>query len=247
MLMKTEKRRHAGNVFSHFMCIFMVFILVWMALPNRFNRSASAEPADAADFLQSIEEIRNANVGDWITLGSYEQDNDTTNGKENIQWLVVAKEDDKLLITSRYALDCVPYNDSKLEVTWESCSLNTWLNEAFQDEAFTPEEQALIVPAPEDNGSVFLFSISEVNHYFSSDEARRCAPTPYAKAKGVSTNADYPTQSGEASCWWWLRSPGSSHFTSAFVVNAGTIYCGGDYVRYDGEAVRPALWISISG
>ena len=45
------------------------------------------------------------------------EENDTSNGKEDIEWLVLAKEDNKILIISNKALDCQPYNTSNSSVT----------------------------------------------------------------------------------------------------------------------------------
>ena len=39
------------------------------------------------------EMLKNAEIGDIITFGTYEQDNDEENGKEAIEWTVLAKEE----------------------------------------------------------------------------------------------------------------------------------------------------------
>lgn len=75
--------------------------------------------------------LKSANVGDYVVFGSYQQDSKTSNGKEDIAWLVLAKEDNKVLVISRYALDCQPYNTSYTDVTWENCSLRKSLNDTF--------------------------------------------------------------------------------------------------------------------
>ena len=69
-----------------------------------------------------------ATIGAVVTFGAYEQDNNTSNGKEKIEWIVLATEGDKSLVISKYILDCQPYNTSRAEVTWEICTLRTWLN-----------------------------------------------------------------------------------------------------------------------
>ena len=56
--------------------------------------------------------LSNASVGSTVFFGSYEQDNDTANGKEDIEWIVLAKEGNKLLVISKYALDCQKYNST---------------------------------------------------------------------------------------------------------------------------------------
>ena len=71
------------------------------------------------------------NVGETIVFGAYEQDNDTSNGAEPIEWSVLAKEDDRILVISQYALDCQPYNKKNESVIWETCSLRSWLNDIF--------------------------------------------------------------------------------------------------------------------
>ena len=93
---------------------------------------------------QRINKIKTANVGDIIVFGTYEQDNDTTNGKEDIEWLVLAKKGNRILVISDKALDRQPYNSSRTRVTWETCTFRNWLNNDFINAAFTAEERAMI-------------------------------------------------------------------------------------------------------
>lgn len=203
--------------------------------------------------------LKRADVGSIVYFGSYEQDNDTSNGKEVIEWQVLAKEDNKALIISKYALDCVQYNSEREYVTWETCSLRKWLNETFINSAFNSDEQALI---PETNVSagnnpefstnpgnatkdkIFLLSINEVNKYFSSDDERMCAATDYAKAQGAYISDDN-TVGGKWACWWWLRSPGFGRRDAAGVRRDGWVSCDGELVNYGRGSVRPALWITL--
>ena len=69
--------------------------------------------------------IAEAEIGSYVFFGSYEQDNDTSNGKEDIEWIVLAKEGNKALVISKYALDCKQYHPSMSDITWETCSLRT--------------------------------------------------------------------------------------------------------------------------
>ena len=205
--------------------------------------------------------IKNIKVGDTYTFGAYEQDNSTSNGKEAIEWTVLDKDGMSLLLISKQALDCQQYNTSYTDVTWESCSLRKWLNGTFLNKAFNAEEQAQIQnttvsadknpeyntnPGNATTDKVFLLSINEVEKYFNSDEARKCAPTAYAKAQGAHTNDSYKTASGAATCWWWLRSPGIYQYVAANVFSDGSVYCNVSLVNFDGGAVRPALWIDLS-
>ena len=204
--------------------------------------------------------IKNIKVGDTYTFGAYEQDNSTSNGKEAIEWTVLDKDGMSLLLISKQALDCQQYNTSYTDVTWESCSLRKWMNGTFLNKAFNAEEQAQIQnttvsadknpeyntnPGNATTDKVFLLSINEVEKYFNSDEARKCAPTAYAKAQGAYTSDSYKTASGAATCWWWLRSPGGNQYFAASVNYYGSVNYGGYAVNNDTDAVRPALWINL--
>ena len=223
---------------------------------------------DSAEKLLSIKPqyykflLKNSKVGDIVYFGTYEQDNDTTNGKEDIEWLVLAKEKNRVLVISDKALDCQPYNSSYTEeVTWEKCSLRKWLNNDFINAAFTAEERAKIPtvmvstdknpeydtdPGNATKDRVFLLSIVEVEKYFPSNEARKCVPTEYAISNGAYTSDSY-TKGGKATCWWWLRSPGYNRFDAASVNMYGNVDEEGSHVNNDTYAVRPAMWISIDG
>ena len=200
--------------------------------------------------------IKNIKVGDTYTFGAYEQDKSTYNGKEAIEWRVLDKDGMSLLLISKQDQDCQQYNTSYTDVTWESCSLRKWMNGTFLNKAFNAEEQAQIQnttvsadknpeyntnPGNATTDKVFLLSINEVEKYFNSDEARKCAPTAYAKAQGAYTSDSYKTASGAATCWWWLRSPGNNQNNAANVNNDGSVNYNGNNVNNDNDAVRPAL------
>ncbi len=51
-------------------------------------------------------------VGDIVNFGHYEQDGNTANGKEEIEWEVLKVESDRMLVISKYALDCKKYNET---------------------------------------------------------------------------------------------------------------------------------------
>ena len=194
-------------------------------------------------------------VGKTVTFGAYEQDNNTSNGKEEIEWIVLANEGNQSLLISRSALDCRQYNTKYTDVTWESCSLRTWLNGTFLKEAFSAEEQKAILTTKVDNSKsqgnsswstsggnntedkVFLLSYAEAGKHFSSNSDRICKPTAYAKAQGAYTN-------DSGNCWWWLRSPGSTQDGAASVSTGGSLGSS-DTVGSVNDAVRPAFWLNL--
>lgn len=210
--------------------------------------------------------LSRASAGDTVSFGSYEQDGDESNGKEEIKWIVLEKEADRILVISESVLDHQPYNTVCTDVTWSNCSLRQWLNDEFLNAAFTEQEKAAIpvvdVSADEnpkystDPGSatqdkIFLLSIEEVSRYFSSDSARTVHPTVYAKEQGsfVEETTD--------NSWWWLRSPGKNRSYAASVFVNGVVNYSGYYtitgnfnqgsgVNYWGGSVRPVLWIDLT-
>ena len=199
-------------------------------------------------------------VGDTFLFGKYEQDNDASNGKEDIEWLVLAKEGSRALLISKYALDCQPYNTTKTGVTWETCSLRKWLNESFLNSAFSKSEQNMIItatikadmnpyfitePGNDTRDKIFILSIKEAIQYLDNYEARKCAPTYYAIAQGAATSNEC-YKDGRAACWWWLRSPGYDSIVAARVDCDGSVFSEGRNVNLNVVAVRPALWINSS-
>lgn len=86
----------------------------------------------------------NIQPGDSISFGRYEQDNDPSNGAEPIEWRVLANENGLATLISVKALECKPFNAKREPVTWDACTLRTWLNEDFLNTAFTEEERAAL-------------------------------------------------------------------------------------------------------
>ena len=248
-------------------------LLLWAALAALFmmgcgNSGASTEQTEQTEQTEHMEDtaVQNtteaaettsdltaAKVGSLITFGHYEQDNDTSNGKEPIEWIVLEKrEDGSLVVMSRYALDVHPYHSDRKSVSWRTCTLRKWLNTTFLNSAFSSSELAVISTensSNADNASyraedrVFLFTILEARGYFAGGSdgdpvSGTCKPTDYVKAKGIWT-----VEGGEfgGNCRWWLRSPGDDATNAAYVGFNGQVYNLGRTVNRDDTAIRPAL------
>ncbi len=211
-----------------------------------------------------------AKKGDIIKFGSYEQDY-PINGKDPIEWVVLDKKKDGLLVMSKYALDCLPYNTENVYTTWAECTLREWLNKKFYNAAFNSVEKKMIRSAAvknEDNpyfgteggkdtkDKVFLLSLSEIvntKYGFDSDRYaydinRRCAPTDYTVAQGAyqysGNDSDYVTADNIGACWWWLRSPCYRRHDAARVNRNGDGSVSEDVNKGKG-AVRPVLFINL--
>ena len=160
----------------------------------------------------------------------------------------------KLLVISRDALDCKPYNTNYTEITWETCSLRKWLNGEFLNVAFTSDEKGLIHtvsvhadknqkyvidPGNSTQDKVFLLSIAEIDKYFSSIN-KSCKPSKFTIARGAYTNE------ANGNCRWGLRTPGEYKDYTTYVGEHGNVGDSGLPVYYDNYAVRPGLWIDLN-
>ncbi len=193
-----------------------------------------------------------AKAGDVIILGSYEQDGDTENGAEDIEWIVLDTEEDRLLVISKDALDAKAFAESEDGATWDSSSLRTWLNDDFYETAFAAVEQSRIVEstvAADENpdyetdageatqDKIFILSVSEAQKYFDTEEERECSATEYAKTQGIEIN------NSTNMCRYWLRTPGKSAGYAAYYIGGYEANTFGKQVTDDSYGVRPVMWV----
>ncbi len=208
-------------------------------------------------------------VGSLVTFGRYEQDGNTDNGPEGIEWLVLDVQNGKCLLLSRYCLDMKPYHSRSKNITWKDSSLRKWLNSDFLDNAFQPDEQEIISLTAVNNSKkqgypkwkktkggkntkdrVFLLSCAEASQYLdvvfhSPFNPAACAePTAYAVGKGAYCQSVHESENPDtAYAWWWLRSPGYVQNAAAGVGESGTLL--DTSVAWEEACVRPALWVNL--
>ena len=190
--------------------------------------------------VNTLNPLANVKVGDVIEFGISE-------GKEKMTWKILAVEGEKVLAVTTDGIDCQLYNTEAIEIDWKTCSLRKWLNVTFLNNAFSSDEAKRIlttaVSCPSGDSvkdKLFLLSISEAKTYFSSDEERSCKPVGLAVQNGAYADE------ASGNCAWWLRDSGSSAERAALVMENGKIDENGEGVYCDGNAVRPAMWISTA-
>lgn len=198
-------------------------------------------------------------VGGTIYFGQYEQDNNTENGLEPIEWVILELDDEKALITSKYALDCQAFESETENASWEKSNIRTWLNDTFIQTAFTEEEQLALVPTLIKNGQdeqnpewnpiqledtkdrVFLLSFNESRKYFPEDNDRKLTGTEYARANGAKFLGI--TAIGISETDWWLRSPGKVLGEASMIGVRGEIITKN---KKDKLGIRPVLYLDLS-
>ena len=224
----------------------------------------SAKPFSAEKDVED-EDVTDFTVGEYTTFGHYEQDNDSENGPEPVDWLVLDIQGDNAVMVSRYALDCVQFHNSFTGVTWEGSDLRSWLNSQFYSECFSNDEKAAIIDTEVDNSSaqndanilsadedtttdrVFLLSYKEAEALFPYSYKRICMPTTYAASKGLILDSD------SGSCMWWLRTPGPTIYNREIVKANGDLDGLGKNVNinipsklYGEIAVRPVIRVDMT-
>lgn len=179
--------------------------------------------ADPADIQALVSTYADAKTGDYITFGAFEQDNDTSNGAEPIEWRVLSNDGSELYILSKYVLYGIGRSwgeDVNAPITWKTCKFRKWLNGDFYREAFNDVEKSVIKETEikssdnEESGTsgdndtidkIFLPSVEEVcnieygfnGDILAHDEARKGVPTEYAVENKVG-RADISGNSGDA-------------------------------------------------
>ncbi len=185
---------------------------------------------------------------DTVEFGAY-------NGAK-IKWRVLSVDgDDAFLLAERILLEkeyAEENTEENTSVTWEMSTLRTWLNDDFYKEAFTLVEQGAINKKALSNANnpfygteggndttdfVYLLSLSDiVNKSYGFPTAYYCESA---------SRQVVPTDSEDTN-WWWLRSPGRSSNSAAYVSENGNVYYRGDDVDISNGGVRPALHLNLS-
>jgi len=198
----------------------------------------------------------NLKIGDIVSFGAYEQDNNYYNGYEPIQWrcLDIDYKTGEALLLSVYGLDTMAYFSQSQPITWEDSEIREVLNNDFYYGAFSDSERVWITESLVVNSNnptygtyggnntkdyIYILSIDEVLHYAPTEDPRKTVPTPLARAHGAYGTID-------PNCaWWWLRSPGINNASASSINSNGVLLDTGPDVTDSSGVVRPALHVKI--
>lgn len=236
---------------------------------NVTNESAKAATLN----LHNPTMVNGVSTWDCVYFGTYWQSDTNGDGvankkdaKESIKWRVLQVDGDDVFLMSDKNLDCQKYNNNEVDVTWETCTLRTWLYSNFYRKAFSTEEQNAIKVTTVVNDKnevygtsggnttkdkIYIPSIKEVTNtkygfvnYNSRNVTRKAKNTAYTMNYFI--NQSNVSQYGV----WWIRTPGANHQQAAIVDGPGYVF-GDSY--YSGLSVvdkyvvvRPVMHISLS-
>ncbi len=178
--------------------------------------------------------------------------------------MVLDVQGGKALLLSRYRLEIREYHTERTTaITWEKCTLRSWLNNDFLNTAFNMKEKSAILTTTVDNSysqgysgwntsggnntqdRIFLLSYAEANRYLG-------------EISHPEVNGNITTRSAFGLCYkyrgtelspyrgWlmWLRSPGQYQDNAAFVFGNGSL--GSGSVDELGGGICPALWLDLN-
>ncbi len=126
---KRMKKGHVKHAFRKFLAITMVAIVLLQLLPNDVLRRATKnELVKAVTLLNPRTSSDGVATWDCVWFGEYYQDDAMGEVKEPIKWRVLSVEGNGALLLADKNLDAKPYNVVRTGVTWETCTLRSWLN-----------------------------------------------------------------------------------------------------------------------
>ena len=213
-------------------------------LITTFSEQGSEYCAEVLDEYEKSKpvSIEDAEIGDIIEFGSYP--NIILQETRPVNWFVLDKQNNNLLLLSFNYIERMEYNETMSNVTWETCTIRSWLNESFLNTAFTYKEQEKIVITTNENlnnpeygtiggnktvDKVFLLSVDEVNKYIINNSAFS------------DSNSIFNKKNSER---WWLRSPGKAQTEAVVFRPVGDLDIEGFHVSSADNYIRPALWIN---
>lgn len=201
----------------------------------------------ASECEKEVEKLSGAQVGDVVPFGRYDTD-PVHIGTERLQWIVLQKEDDTLMLITQEGIAGSVYHQRHTEVNWNGSDLCAFLNDTLYDDMFSKYEQEMILDNPATGDQLSLLSETEVSRLFSDDKSRQLNITEAAKSKGTNVNNASKTNhwdvKGYRSSWWWLRGEEASK-TAPIVTEDGVVLSNEKFVNKPNGAVRPVVWISI--
>ncbi len=121
------------------------------------EESNTEEPEPATTEALETVTLKDAEIGDIVQMGTYEQDGDAET-EDPICWGVLDKDGDAVLLISHDVIAYQRFSDSRKCVIWEDSEIRTWLNQEFYAEAFDEEEQASIRETTLENLSTVGFA-----------------------------------------------------------------------------------------
>lgn len=227
--------------FNHWIIItlLIIFILLFslVLLIKNFNLNSVSIDTTKDSILYS-ELPSDLQTGSIVTFGNY---ND-----QDIEWIVLNVEDEKILLISKESICEKEYNElpednaNDIVTTWENCTLRKWLNNDFLISSFSEDERSYIVKTVVENPDDEIYGGGDTD-----DSIYLLSPDEWEKYCSSDNEISLPTS-------WWLRSPGNIGRWHGYIVNIKIDFEGPNIPFVDDAGwdfdmkcgVRPVLWLT---
>ena len=112
-------------------------LLIAALLAGILPVSGTSSVRAGEDYFVNDPRIDSDGVTTWdcIWFGNYWQEDTNGDGKADkndrktpIKWRVLSVKDDDAFLVADKNLNCQNYNDIGVDVTWETCTVRSWLN-----------------------------------------------------------------------------------------------------------------------
>lgn len=256
---------------KHMKYMSATFKLEKVSFENGKTKEYTSDPVKILELTDANEpgKFDNISVGAEIDFGQFQMNTKFDDGYEDITWIVVKVEGNKLCLLSKYSImlmPCAPV-DGDDYASWAQSDIRSYLNGKFYTKAFSNEEKAMILttnltPTDEEismgatstTDKVYIPSSTELESWFSNKYDMRCSLTgniysEYSDDGVGSTSSsiyynsydDYWLRDAEAPWGGILNYPTIKYYDE----NENDIY-GTNFSTYEDKGVRPVIWIDIS-
>lgn len=198
----------------------------------------AAESSEVSGSTGTVFDIMDMSPEGYAIFGKYEQDNNLDNGSEPLQWIVLAEEDGKLLMSTLYGIDVIAAKDTN--ECWGTSELREWLNGNFYNSVFSDTEKKYISlttvtvePVPFHQHTVdttedyvLLLTYNQSIQLDPDHSGAKLEPTSYAIAQGADVKTSGNGEYAKLYCKYWQT-----------LNDIDT--------HYVGRVIRPAIWVNI--
>lgn len=193
----------------------------YLGAKRAFAAAGTYKDSDVRKVTALKQFLKHSKAGSLVKIGKY-------------TWRILDIEDNQVLLLKKNALKKKVFSTTPENVTWENSSLRQYLNTDFFKKAFTAEEQKNIINTKVKSSNnatygtaggndttdyLFLLSIDEAQQYKSI-------------FKNFKSNS-------------WLRTPGGTPNSAAFISDKGLIMDYGYVVTSNEFSAVPAMWFSV--
>ena len=250
--------------------MYATFKLESVTFDNGKTKEYDVEAIKVLELAETKEpsKFENLSVGSEIEFGGFELNKNFDDGYEDIPWIVVAVDGNKVCLLSKYLLISMPFApvEDGDYASWAQSDIRAYLNGKFYMCAFSSDERSLIVPTtltPTEEefnmgavvtmDKVYIPSCKEMELWFSSKFDMQC----YSKGNiysgytddgiGSTSYADYNNyddywlREAYIDDYWWYEQPTICYYDTAY----NDIY-GTGFTTYDSKGIRPVIWIDLS-